>query len=52
MIEQVGLFALIVATFGIGGVVVGMLVAPRLTRMAEGTDEDADDEGGDGDGPG
>ena len=52
MIEQVGLFALIVATFGIGGVVVGMLIAPRLTRMAEATDEDPDDERGDGDGPG
>ncbi len=36
-------FALAVALFAIGGIVVGMLVAPRLERMTEPKDEDAGD---------
>jgi Na+/glutamate symporter len=36
-------FALAVAAFGIVGVVIGMLVAPRLERMTEPKDEDAGD---------
>ncbi len=45
MIEALVLFAAAVAVFAIGGVVVGMLVAPRLDRLANKDEED------DGDGP-
>jgi hypothetical protein len=37
------LFAILVAVFVIAGVRVGMLVAPRLDRMTEPEDEEADD---------
>jgi hypothetical protein len=43
VIEQVLLFAAAVTAFAIGGIVVGMLVAPRIGRMAERGDEDAGD---------
>ncbi len=36
-------FALAVALFAIGGIVVGMLVAPRLERMTEPKDEETGD---------
>jgi hypothetical protein len=45
VIEALVLFAAAVAVFAIGGVVVGMLVAPRLDRLANKDEED------DGDGP-
>ena len=37
------LFSAAVAVFAIGGVVVGMLVAPRLDRMTNKDDEDDGD---------
>lgn len=43
MIDDLLPFALAVAAFGIAGVVIGMLVAPRLERMTEAKDEDAGD---------
>ena len=43
MIEALLLFAAAVAVFAIGGVVVGMLVAPRLDRMVNKDDEDDGD---------
>ena len=43
MIEALILFSAAVAIFAIGGVVVGMLVAPRLDRMANKDDEDDGD---------
>ncbi len=43
MSEQILLFGAAVVAFGVAGVVLGMLVAPRLTRMTEPTDEDAGD---------
>jgi hypothetical protein len=36
-------FLVAVGLFAIGGVVVGMLVAPRIGRLAERIDEDAGD---------
>ena len=36
-------FAILIAVFVIAGVRVGMLVAPRLDRMTEPEDEEADD---------
>jgi hypothetical protein len=36
-------FAILVAVFVVAGVRVGMLVAPRLDRMTEPKDEEADD---------
>jgi hypothetical protein len=36
-------FIVAVAVFAIGGIAIGMLVAPRLGRLAERTDEDAGD---------
>jgi hypothetical protein len=36
-------FAILVAVFVIAGVRVGMLVAPRLDRMIQPEDEEADD---------
>ena len=43
MIEALLLFAAAAAVFAIGGVVVGMLVAPRIDRMANKDDEDDGD---------
>jgi len=43
VIEALILFSAAVAIFAIGGVVVGMLVAPRLDRMANKDDEDDGD---------
>jgi hypothetical protein len=43
MIEALGLFALAVAAFAIVGIVIGMLVAPRIERLTEPKDEDAGD---------
>jgi hypothetical protein len=37
------LFVVLVAVFVIAGLRVGMLVAPRLDRMTEPKDEEADD---------
>jgi xanthosine utilization system XapX-like protein len=37
-------FAFAVAVVGIAGVVIGMLVVPRLERMTEPKDEDAGDD--------
>ena len=48
MIEQVLIFALAVAAFAIVGIVVGMLVAPRLGRLAERLTEPTDEDAGDG----
>lgn len=36
-------FVVAVGLFAIGGIVIGMLVAPRLGRLAERIDEDAGD---------
>ena len=43
MIEALVLFSTAVAVFAIGGVVVGMLVAPRLDRLTNKDDEDDGD---------
>jgi hypothetical protein len=43
MIEALILFSAAVAVFAIGGVVVGMLVAPRLDRLTNKDDEDDGD---------
>ncbi len=43
MIEPLVLFAIAVAAFAIGGVAVGMLVAPRLDRLTTPKDEDDGD---------
>jgi hypothetical protein len=43
MIGELLVFIVAVGAFAIGGIVVGMLVAPRLARLAEPTDEDAGD---------
>jgi hypothetical protein len=48
MIDQLLIFAVAVAAFGIVGVVVGMLVAPRLGRLAERLTEPTDEDAGDG----
>ena len=48
MIGEVFVFAVAVAVFGIVGVVVGMLVAPRLGRMTERLTEPEDEDAGDG----
>jgi hypothetical protein len=44
MTQDLVVFLLAVAVFAIGGIAIGMLVAPRLGRLAERVDED----GGDG----
>jgi hypothetical protein len=44
MIGELVVFLVAVGVFAIGGIVVGMLVAPRLARLADPKDED----GGDG----
>ena len=43
MIEALVAFSAAVAVFAIGGIVVGMLVAPRLDRMVNKVDEDDGD---------
>jgi hypothetical protein len=43
VIEALGLFALAVAAFAIVGIVIGVLVAPRIERWTEPKDEDAGD---------
>ena len=43
MSEGLLLFVLAVALFAIGGIAVGMLIAPRLGRLAERMDEDDGD---------
>jgi len=43
VIEALLLFSAAVAVFAIGGVVVGMLVAPRLDRLVNKDDEDDGD---------
>jgi gas vesicle protein len=48
MIGEVAVFAVAVAVFGIVGVVIGMLVAPRLGRMTERLTEPEDEDAGDG----
>ena len=48
MIGELLVFAAAVAAFAIVGVVVGMLVAPRVGRMGERIDEPKDEEPGDG----
>ncbi|HET7496594.1 MAG TPA: hypothetical protein VFJ80_14235 [Candidatus Limnocylindrales bacterium] len=43
MIGELMVFLAAVGVFAIGGIVVGMLVAPRLARLADPKDEDAGD---------
>lgn len=43
MSQDLIVFVFAVGLFAIGGVAVGMLVAPRLGRLAERMDEDAGD---------
>lgn len=45
MIEALLLFTAAVAIFAIGGVVVGMLVAPRLDRMTTPKEDEDDGDG-------
>ncbi len=47
MIEAVLLFGVAVGIFAIGGVVVGMLVAPRIDRMTTPKDDEDDGDGDD-----
>jgi hypothetical protein len=47
VIEQVLIFAAAVSVFAIVGIGLGMLVAPRLGRVAERIDEPADEDPGD-----
>jgi gas vesicle protein len=48
MIAELLVFVVAVATFAIVGIVVGMLVAPRLGRMNERMTDPKDEEAGDG----
>ena len=48
MIDQVLIFALAVAAFAIIGIGVGMLVAPRVERLADRISEPNDEDAGDG----
>jgi hypothetical protein len=48
MISDLLVFAVAVAAFAIVGVVVGMLVAPRLGRMTERMAQPDDEDAGDG----
>ena len=48
MIGDLFIFVVAVAAFAIVGVVVGMLVAPRLARMTDRMAEPADEDTGDG----
>lgn len=49
MISQILVLLVMVAAFAIVGIVVGMLVAPRLERMTEPREEEDGDGAGDGD---
>ena len=48
MIGELVVFVLAIGLFAIVGVVVGMLVAPRLGRMSERMTEPKDEDAGDG----
>jgi hypothetical protein len=48
MIEQVLIFAAVVAAIAIAGIGVGMLVAPRVERLADRVSEPNDEDAGDG----
>lgn len=48
MMGDLFIFVVAVAAFAIIGVVVGMLVAPRLGRMTDRMAEPADEDAGDG----
>ena len=48
MIGELLVFIVVVAVIAIVGVVVGMLVAPRLGRMSERIAEPKDEDAGDG----
>jgi membrane protein implicated in regulation of membrane protease activity len=48
MIGELAAFAVAIAAFAIIGVVIGMLVAPRLGRLAERSSEPKDEDAGDG----
>jgi hypothetical protein len=48
MIGEVLVFVVAVALFAIAGVVVGMLVAPRVGRLAERASEPEEEDAGDG----
>ena len=48
MIGDLLVFAVAVAAFAIVGVVVGMLVAPRVGRLGERVSEPKDEDAGDG----
>jgi len=48
MMGELAVFVVAVAAFAIVGVVVGMLVAPRLGRLAERVIEPKDEDAGDG----
>ena len=48
MIGELLIFIVVVAVIAIVGVVVGMLVAPRLGRMSERIAEPKDEDAGDG----
>jgi hypothetical protein len=48
MIGEVLVFVVAVAAFAIVGIVVGMLVAPRLGRMTDRMAEPEDEDAGDG----
>lgn len=43
MSQDLIVFVFAVGLFAVGGVVIGMLLAPRLGRLAERIDEDAGD---------
>jgi hypothetical protein len=43
MSEELLIFFVAVAVFAVAGIAVGMLVAPRLGRLAEPKDDDAGD---------
>ncbi len=48
MIGELLVFVVVVAVVAIAGVVVGMLVAPRLGRLSERIAEPKDEDAGDG----
>jgi hypothetical protein len=48
MIGEVVVFAVAVAAFAIVGIVVGMLLSPRLGRMTDRMAEPKDEDAGDG----
>jgi len=48
VIEQVLIFAAVVAVLAIVGIGLGMLVAPRLGRLADRIDEPNEEDAGDG----